>query len=191
MQKHHYRIGNAPKAHVYTNAPKTLKTLFKQRVRWAYGFLKNAYDYRGVYFKPAYGNLGMFILPNATVAIGSAFFFAGSAIMGIINIINREVLKIQAIGFSTPGMPSFDWFYLKTHSAILLTILVIAMTLSIIVIGKRLMGEKHALTRDVACYIALYGLLAPLWLTRAVYNVAFSRQKSWADEINERRQDKE
>ena len=55
MQKHHMKIENAPDAYVYTNTPKTVKSLYKQRKRWIYGFIQNALDYRGLFFKKKYG----------------------------------------------------------------------------------------------------------------------------------------
>ena len=63
MQKHNYKIANSHRSIVYTVAPKTIKTLYKQRRRWTYGFLKNVIDYKHMFFNREYGNLGFFILP--------------------------------------------------------------------------------------------------------------------------------
>jgi cellulose synthase/poly-beta-1,6-N-acetylglucosamine synthase-like glycosyltransferase len=48
MQKNHYKIEHCNDAYVYTNTPRTIKKLYKQRLRWIYGFINNTLDYRGV-----------------------------------------------------------------------------------------------------------------------------------------------
>jgi len=50
------------------------------------------------------------------------------------------------------------------------------------VIGKRLVGEKKVFSLDMLYYLFLYGFLAPLWLSRAVVNVALSRPTDWTKE---------
>ena len=69
MQAHHMKIANAHNARVYTVAPDTLKKLYKQRLRWTFGFIKNVIDYKFIFFRKQYGNLGIFILPMASVSI--------------------------------------------------------------------------------------------------------------------------
>ena len=69
IQSFRYRIANCPNALVYTVTPDTFKKLYKQRIRWAYGFLKNLQDYRHILFNPKYGNIGMLTLPFAALSI--------------------------------------------------------------------------------------------------------------------------
>src|SRR6185503_16128899 len=52
MHQHGLRIENAHTAVVYTNVPKTVWSLVKQRTRWSQGFLENSKDYRHMYFNP-------------------------------------------------------------------------------------------------------------------------------------------
>jgi cellulose synthase/poly-beta-1,6-N-acetylglucosamine synthase-like glycosyltransferase len=63
MHKNHYPIANAPLSYVYTVTPHTVKGLYRQRLRWVYGFLANAIDYRGMIFNKKYGNVGIFTSP--------------------------------------------------------------------------------------------------------------------------------
>src|SRR3989344_6675736 len=72
LQRAGYSIGNAPRARVYTKAPRTLPRLLKQRVRWTTGFLRNVlFDYRDLVLSPSRGALGMLVLPLALLSIGS------------------------------------------------------------------------------------------------------------------------
>ena len=83
MQNNHYKIENAHKAFVYTVAPETIRTLFRQRLRWTYGFIKNTVDYKHFYFSRRYGNLGLFILPIATISIFSVLYFTAIFLMSV------------------------------------------------------------------------------------------------------------
>ena len=95
MQKNHYKIVNSHSAHVYTVGPEKFKGLYKQRVRWAYGFLNNAFDYRDMYFKKEYGNIGLFILPIATLSIFTTLYAAGRFVWAILAQIPNAIARYQ------------------------------------------------------------------------------------------------
>jgi cellulose synthase/poly-beta-1,6-N-acetylglucosamine synthase-like glycosyltransferase len=44
MQRHHYKIEHCNDAYVYTNTPRTIRKLYRQRSRWIYGFINNTID---------------------------------------------------------------------------------------------------------------------------------------------------
>lgn len=58
-----YVICTAPDALAFTLAPETIPTLFAQRIRWFQGFLQTLISYRRLVLNPAYGWLGVFMLP--------------------------------------------------------------------------------------------------------------------------------
>src|SRR3989344_6522042 len=80
LQKNNYKIVNSHGAHVYTSAPLKFPALYKQRVRWTYGFLNNVIDYREMFFNKKYGHIGLFILPIATSSIFSTLYIATNAL---------------------------------------------------------------------------------------------------------------
>jgi cellulose synthase/poly-beta-1,6-N-acetylglucosamine synthase-like glycosyltransferase len=187
MQSHNMKIENAPTAVVYTNAPRSYKALFKQRVRWTYGFMKNARDYRFMFFNRNYGTLGLFLLPMGLFTIFPAIYFTAISVAYAGTNLSATVDQIRVVGFSVPHLPTLDWFFFNTHAFLILTWLLFASTILLIFIGKSLMGDRKHFGRDVALYLVLYGFLAPWWLAKAVYNVAVARPKSWREEIDERR----
>ena len=191
MQSHNMKIDNAPTAVVYTNAPRSYKALFKQRVRWTYGFMKNASDYRFMFFNRKYGTLGLFLLPMGLFTIFPAIYFTAVSVAYASTDISNTIDRIRVVGFSVPHLPSLDWFFLNTHAFLLLTWLLFACTILLIFIGKSLMKDEVRFGRDVVLYLVLYGFLAPWWLAKAVYNVALVAPKSWRDEIDERRLESE
>src|SRR3990167_7219440 len=69
MQKNNYKIEHCNDAYVYTNTPTTIRKLYRQRLRWIYGFINNTIDYRGVLFRKKYGNFSLFTLPTGIISI--------------------------------------------------------------------------------------------------------------------------
>ncbi len=178
MQKNNMKIGNAHNAFIYTIAPASLKALYKQRLRWVYGFIKNAIDYRDMFFKPQYGNLGMIVLPAAGFSVFSTMYFFGSTVFSWANTLVDKIREISAIGFSWQGF-HFDFFYVNTNIVIFLSLIAILGTFFVIATSRKLAEEKNKFGLDSLFFLIFYAALAPLWMTKAIYNVVFSRGTKW------------
>jgi len=178
-----YEIENAPRARVYTKAPRTVRTLIKQRVRWTTGFLRNMLgDYRGMVFNRDHGVLGMLMLPAAILAVGSSVvLFLVSLVQFVLN--TTRAIQVQA------GIPisytlfnfnnSLDWFYIPTSTFLFLGITTLLASLAFIVYGKRVSQTPMRLTTGIVSYVLLYGFISPLWLIRATADVAIGKQRLW------------
>ncbi|MEX2010433.1 MAG: glycosyltransferase [Parcubacteria group bacterium] len=180
MQKNRYRIVNALGAHVYTVTPGKLKDLYKQRLRWTYGFLNNAMDYRELFLNKKYGHIGLFILPLAFISIFTTLYAAGSFLWNMASKALDTYSKHQAIGwtFQSPSF-SFDWFFINTGAIALITVAVLALTLYLLFLALRIANGPKLPGREVLYYLAVYMFIVPLWLASAVYNTVFSRKVSW------------
>ncbi len=180
MHKNHYPIANAPMAHVYTVTPRTVKGLYKQRLRWVYGFLANAIDYRMMIFNKKYGNIGMYTLPAAIISIVAALYFTALAVAHFSARIAERVLEIRTIGISWEWrMPSFDWFFVSTDETAIIIYILLFSTVFIVFTGKKLAEGNMKISSDMFYFLTLYGFLAPAWLFKAVYNVAFGKKTTW------------
>jgi cellulose synthase/poly-beta-1,6-N-acetylglucosamine synthase-like glycosyltransferase/peptidoglycan/xylan/chitin deacetylase (PgdA/CDA1 family)/spore germination protein YaaH len=62
-----YTIGYEETAMAWTEAPDTLRSLAKQRFRWAYGTLQCMWKHRNALFRPRYGTLGFIAMPNVWI----------------------------------------------------------------------------------------------------------------------------
>jgi cellulose synthase/poly-beta-1,6-N-acetylglucosamine synthase-like glycosyltransferase len=186
LQKNHLKIVNNPDVHVFTNTPRTMRALHRQRLRWVYGFIKNAVDYRALFFNRRYGNLGILILPGAAVSIFSALFIASSIFYRIGNYISKKYVEVETVGFQTPSF-SFslpDWFFISTGSYIFLAMMVLTITVVLMLLGKGLMRERPYFPSDIVWYLSLYGFLAPFWLSRALFRAMRSAPTNWVAERN-------
>jgi cellulose synthase/poly-beta-1,6-N-acetylglucosamine synthase-like glycosyltransferase/peptidoglycan/xylan/chitin deacetylase (PgdA/CDA1 family)/spore germination protein YaaH len=64
LHKHRQRIVYVPDAIAWTEAPESVRTLARQRFRWAYGTLQCLWKHRDMLFNRNYGALGWFSLPS-------------------------------------------------------------------------------------------------------------------------------
>ncbi|MBX4200229.1 glycosyltransferase family 2 protein [Candidatus Parcubacteria bacterium] len=179
MQKNGYKIVNSVAAQVYTITPPKLSELYKQRRRWTYGFLKNAVDYKDMYFNNKYGNIGIFILPVATVSIFSTIFAAGNLVWGIGDKILKTFSKYKAINWSF-HLPSFhfDWYFWNTGSVMFLGGTALLLSVIILFYAYKI-AYKTRPGREVVYYFLLYMFIVPIWLSGAVYSSIFSRNITW------------
>jgi len=178
IQSFGYQITNCHTAIVYTIAPKTLKTLYKQRTRWSYGFIKNAIDYRHIFFNKKYGNMAMLTLPFAVIGIFFALYVVSDFIYHIGVFISKKFVEIRTIGIHMPHL-SFNWFFVNTEMTTILAIVLISITLTIIFIGRKTAEGSARPTFDILYFLAVYGFIAPLWLGKAVFNTILSRKTPW------------
>lgn len=62
-RKRPYRITYLPDIVAWTEAPETIETLGRQRLRWYKGTTQNIWQYRNMWFNPRYRSIGLFVCP--------------------------------------------------------------------------------------------------------------------------------
>ncbi len=182
MQSHGLKIASAHDAVVYTSSPRTPRTLYKQRVRWTSGFLHNIRDYRRLLLKPRqYGHIGGFVLPMMIVSAASVIFVVSMFGYDIFRTIHAYILHFEALGTKMFELswPSFNWFFLHTSPLVFAGFIAFGIVIAFIMIGVRLAHGNRAHVFDIACYVCLYSLIAPFWITRSIANVVTSKQAVW------------
>lgn len=178
MQSHHMRIRNVHNAHVYTTAPDTLYKLYRQRLRWVYGSMKNTLDYRFMMFQRKYGILGMLTLPLSFFAVFIFLYNFGFLFFHFIKTVINKIIEISVTGLSF-ALPNFDSFFFNTDFMALLGYVFLGLALVIIWNGTMIAEGRFRPTTGVFYFIILYGIVAPLWLSRAVWNLLFAQSTKW------------
>lgn len=180
MQENGMKIVHSHNAFVYTVPPNTVKKLLVQRIRWSHGFIQNAKDYRHMFFKKRYGNVGVFILPMAVISIMSVLFISGLSIFSIIRSAVNQYVIFRTVGFN-PHWPTwnFDLFYVNTQIITLLGLATAVGTITFVVISKKMSEGKLDLGMDLIYYLSLYMFIAPLWIIKASWNALFSVKTKW------------
>lgn len=179
IQSHRYKIANCHYAFVNTITPETLKKLYKQRTRWLYGFLNNSIDYKHIFLNKKYGNMGMFTLPFSALGVVVALYLFASLVFNLAKMIYVKIEKLITIGIDWNFNPHFEWFFVNTETIVFLAIILVTTSLVIMLMGKRMAEGSMKPSRDMLYFTVLYGLIAPLWLSKAVYNTLLSKKTPW------------
>lgn len=189
MQKHHMKIENAPDAYVYTNTPKTVKSLYKQRKRWIYGFIQNALDYRGLFFKKKYGNIAFINLPISFMLLSSVLFLVISILRSLYQFVKAQSLTISAIGVNLDMItPKFkmDLFFLNTSALMFISIFLWLLVFFSLYMSHQMLYGKTKINLSIIWFFVIYTLVAPFWIIKAMFNALRNYEASWTKEIDSR-----
>lgn len=180
MQMAGLKVDHSHDAFVYTKGPKSLKALFKQRLRWSYGYINNTYDYRKAILNKKYGNFGMFTLPMTIIAYPAILQIFVLFWYNTINFFSDQYIQYQALGFGgiTPSF-SLDFFFIDTTLSSFLTILLFGTIFLGIYLGKEVSNIKRVSLRSIASFIIVYSMMVPVWTLTALYNTIFGKKVSW------------
>lgn len=182
IQQAGYSIENAPRARVYTKAPRTLRILVRQRTRWTSGFLRNVLgEYRGLIGNRWNDALGLLVLPTALIAVVSGILLFSATIFRMMSTFITALSVRVGIPFSYAFLPhsSFDWFYFPTSFYLFLGMTTLLASLTLVAIGKHISKTPGNLTLGFISYTLLYGLVVPLWLIRATVDVTIGKHRHW------------
>jgi cellulose synthase/poly-beta-1,6-N-acetylglucosamine synthase-like glycosyltransferase/peptidoglycan/xylan/chitin deacetylase (PgdA/CDA1 family)/spore germination protein YaaH len=108
-----YQIGYEDRAIAWTEAPDRLKTLARQRFRWAYGTLQCMWKHLDALFRPRYGALGFIAMPN--VWIFQILFPLISPVMDLMLIYTLVSTAVdrwqQPTGYSSTNLQQVLFYY--------------------------------------------------------------------------------
>jgi len=181
MHQHHYPIANAPKAFVETVTPRTLKGLYIQRLRWAYGYVVNMIDYRKMIFNRKYGNVGMFTLPTGALSALAAIFLTLLGIYELGKRVFEKTLEINTVGihFYPIQFTAFDWFFFNTNFLAVITFFITMATVIAVFVGRKLSNNNTKLGMNVVFFFLFYGIFSSVCLLKAAYNVVMGKRVTW------------
>lgn len=183
LQSNGYKITNCHTAFVFTIAPDKFYKLFIQRIRWTYGFLKNAIDYKHLFFNRAQGNLGFFILPVMIVSALSTLWMTGFFLFKVGSKTRETFTHWQSINFDFLSFKhmSFnpEWFYLNTSVISLIAIVSFVLMITFVLLGRKISDGKIKFRSDLLYFFAIYPFIAPTWLIKSVYNILISKKAVW------------
>jgi len=178
MQENHMRIEHCPTAYVYTVTPDTVMKLYKQRLRWIYGFIQNNIDYRRLILNPKYGNFSFFTVPAGIISITATVYLFLAAGYNLVLYGIETITRWSIVGFSgTLPTFRFEWFYINSKALVMLTVVLYMLVLSSMIIGSRIAKQKFSW--HIISFMLIYSIIAPFWLMKAVWNSIMAKQPKW------------
>lgn len=180
MQKHHYKIEQCNDAYVYTSTPTSIRKLYKQRLRWIYGFINNTIDYRKIIFRKKYGNFSIFTIPSSIISVFAVSFLFGKMVYSLGNFLFSKILEFQAVGFYFGSKINyFDPFFINTQSLSFVVILLFSFIIFSIILGKKMTEGRWKFSFNMVYFLLIFSIIGPFWLLKAVYNTILSRKPAW------------
>lgn len=182
LQVNGYRVEHCHSGIAYTTGPQTLKALFKQRMRWSYGFLHNTRDYKSAIFNNKYGSFGLFTLPMSIFAylvVVVLFFLTWYYIVQFF-IDSIMLIQLAGMGGFISSVVQFDIFFINTQAFFFLSALMLGIVLATILLG-RLTSRLPVFSNlsHIIWFFVLYNVLAPFWIMSSIINVIRSHRPSW------------
>ncbi len=180
MQESDYKIQQCNDAYVYTNTPETIKKLYRQRLRWIYGFINNTIDYRKIIFKKKYGNFSLFTLPAGIVSILAVGFLFGKMAYDLGAFLFEKILQFETVGFNFFSKVNYlDPFFINTQAISFITILLFILVILSIILGRKMYEGKWNFSLDMLYFLLIFSIIGPFWLLKAIYNTVLSRKPAW------------
>ncbi len=180
MQKAGMIIENAHNAIVYTVGPATPYKLYRQRVRWTGGYLKNMIEYRDMLFHRGHGHLSFWILPMTLIAVFSSLYLISVLVVTTITSLVTTLKELHLVNFNLPQFHfTFDWFFINTTAATFIGLFLMLTLIASIFIGRIITNKKQLFTLDLLYFIVLYSFIAPFWLIKSVYDTVMFRETKW------------
>jgi cellulose synthase/poly-beta-1,6-N-acetylglucosamine synthase-like glycosyltransferase len=181
-----YKIENSLDAISYTICPSTLRSLFKQRLRWYRGALQNTVKYKHMIFNRKYGNLGMFLLPFNFISIMAVITIFSIMMWNFVNDITRTLWRLSLIDWNF--MVFFDnlkidldsMFLNFANTSLVLMLTGIALGGYILYKSFNITKEKLSLNKlGYFTYLIIYPFIMMIfWLTALLYEI-FRIKRKW------------
>jgi cellulose synthase/poly-beta-1,6-N-acetylglucosamine synthase-like glycosyltransferase len=180
MHKNHMKIAYCADAYVYTTAPSNVPKLYKQRLRWMYGFINNVIDYRSMIFNPSYGAIGLLSIPSGLISIFGIIFLFGNIIVNIFHFIYLKAVQYSVVGTEgIVGHIHVNLFSVNTKAVVFIVIIMYIFSILSIMLGTRIVLLRTKFSLHLIPFMIVYTFIAPFWMLKAIYNVVTSQSTSW------------
>jgi cellulose synthase/poly-beta-1,6-N-acetylglucosamine synthase-like glycosyltransferase len=179
MQKHGLKVRHAHDAIVWTKGPDTIKKLYKQRLRWSYGFIMNMLDYKSMLFNRKYKNFGIFTLPMTIFTyIILLFVFMFSVYKVLLSLI-ETLYKIYLVGIGRLEWPTFDSFFINTKIYVIMAMFLYVSFILQYIFGREISKVSKKNFWNIPYFLLMFSILAPIWVLKSIYSSVTKKKVLW------------
>lgn len=179
LHAHGLKVDHCHDAIVWTKGPDTIKKLFKQRLRWSYGFIKNMVDYRKMFLNKSFGNFGLFTLPMSVFAYILLVFVFSYSIYKISIALLGWIQKIMLIGWDGFTLGTWDPFFFDTKATTIMSLFIYSAIVAGFFLGRYISRVKKKNFHNIPYFIIVYGYIAPFWVMKSIYSWLFGKKVTW------------
>ncbi len=180
MQSNHMKIDQCNDAFVYTTAPNTVKKLYKQRLRWIYGFIMNCWDYRKILFKRKYGTFSVFSVPAGVISMIAVPYILSLFVYNTAMAASKNIERLSMTGLDFNFGLNVDPFFFATGGHLFIMVMMYSLLIVSISLGRKMATGKGGIDYYLIPFMLIFSVIAPFWILRAMYNSMISRKAvSW------------
>lgn len=178
LQKYQYRLIQTFDGIVYTNAPRTWKGLFRQRVRWYTGSVNDSWKHKKLIFNKKYGDFGFVRMPTIILSglltiIITVFLLRDLIIKGIRELMFLLAIKFDIIPLITNASLDIDFLSLP-YIRYVIAITVMAIGLFMMFYSYKIVGEKITNYGRTATSLFFYLFIYSFFISIVWMYIAFA-----------------
>lgn len=182
LKRYGYDVAMCTPAKTLTEFPRTVKALYRQRMRWYRGMIYNTFKHKKMLFNREYGFFGMFQMPlNIVFPVLSVVAFAVIS-WGIGNRLYDLYLYLSAVGFEFrapwAGTTVTEFLIGANLKAYFPIMLGVTFTFIILYTIKQYLDEEFEHPIGLAAFFLLYyAMLSMFWLNALIQEIFKTRRK--------------
>jgi cellulose synthase/poly-beta-1,6-N-acetylglucosamine synthase-like glycosyltransferase len=179
MQKVGYKIKCCLSTKVYTEVPRDIKALYRQRKRWYTGALQTVVKHKDVLFNTELGVFGFFIPYNFSLILLGVILFVFSIVVSILNgWKNLAYYRLTGFNFFSHLEINLDPLSIFTIYSLLI-LFSFLMTFLMTFLGLKILNKslKKSFTGFVG-FLYLFILYQVFWIS-SIYAFIFRRKVQW------------
>ncbi|MBN2421553.1 glycosyltransferase family 2 protein [Candidatus Woesearchaeota archaeon] len=182
IQSKNYVIEHSLNSYSYTPGPSKFIPLFRQRLRWYFGYLTNLWKYRKMFANTRYGTFGMFYLPMATTCFLLPIFIFMYVLKKTASALYDGAVNLLSINFDFTKLISFklDSYYFMPSIMTILVILAFVVMLTMVLLGRMLSKDKERIAMPFIWMMVLYAPLHAIWWSSALVQKARGKKIRWS-----------
>ena len=140
--------------------------------------MENSLDYKELFFKKEYGNLGLVTLPFAFLFVFYTVYVGLYSLYTFLKHTADVFSRWLTVGIH-PNMPTFDFFYFNTTTTSFIVMVMFSFFLVVLYIGNKLSNDRQQFYKNFPFFIVLYPFFVPLFLGRALFDTFTNRKNEW------------
>ncbi len=185
LKSNGYLIKMEPESITYTHVPDTFSSLWRQRVRWARGYIYNHWNYRDMFFSKRHGMYGFFQMPLNVLAVlllvANIGIIAYDLFDRLFDFVFRSLTIPDYFMKQLLDWPSLQQFVLARNIQVYLPIIIsFILGVYLIIFAHRMFGEQF---RKQISPLVSYIIIMPYFSTvnwiASIWQEATRSKRKW------------
>jgi cellulose synthase/poly-beta-1,6-N-acetylglucosamine synthase-like glycosyltransferase len=176
-----YNVRMDLNARVYTNAPRSFRKWWNQRLRWDIGGIQTVKKHEYAFMRRRYGIFGLFIVPFFLVSMLISLF----GLMLFVYIMGMRVMDLSTFFYYAwkAGINPLSYYSLNMLPNVFTVLGIMGFVFSLVYLvtglhamGKNIQGKTFL---DLVVYLVPYLFLFPILLVHSFWRLAAYRKQRW------------